>query len=153
MAGVTLRRDGYMKHGMSHARQYRIWDAMRQRCSNSKTKYYYNYGGRGITVCERWMKFENFWEDMGIGYRDGLSIDRIDNNGNYCKENCKWSTKEEQDSNRRVKKDASLVTYKGVTKHLAEWSRILGIKRTTLGMRLTKYGWSVERSFSTPIGG
>lgn len=87
---------------------------MRQRCNNPKSKFYFNYGGRGITVCDRWNEsYENFHEDMFDKYEDGLEIDRIDNNGNYCKENCRFVTRQINTSNRR--KRGSLL--KGVQSH------------------------------------
>lgn len=91
-------------HGMSDTKVYNVWLSMRRRCSDPNTNNYHNYGGRGISVCERWQKFENFYEDMGDA-PPGKQIDRIDNNGNYEPENCKWSTPSENMQNtRRTKK-------------------------------------------------
>jgi hypothetical protein len=87
------------KHGMAHTRIYEIWSSMKKRCENKKNKNYNRYGGRGIKVCERWREFENFFEDMKEGYEEHLTIDRIDNNGDYEPSNCKWSTQQEQTSN------------------------------------------------------
>lgn len=88
-------------HGMKGERPYQIWDCMKQRCLNPKSNNYKNYGERGVSVCEKWMTFEGFWEDMQEGYSEHLSIDRIDVSGNYCKDNCKWSTYSEQGYNKR----------------------------------------------------
>lgn len=87
-------------HGLSNTNTYRIWQGMIYRCKNPNYKNYKYYGGRGITVCERWHKFENFFQDMGERPK-GLSIDRINNNGNYEPGNCRWATVKEQTSNQR----------------------------------------------------
>ena len=89
-----------LKHGMSRTKLHKSWQGMKQRCFNSNRKGYENYGGRGITVCNSWLKFENFYRDMGKRPK-GLSLDRIDNDKGYCKENCKWSTRKQQNNNTR----------------------------------------------------
>jgi hypothetical protein len=86
--------------GGKDTRVYRVWAAMIYRCTNPRDKHWKDYGGRGITVCDRWRKFENFYADMG-GPPPGLSIDRLNNDGNYCKENCAWRTAAEQAKNKR----------------------------------------------------
>lgn len=98
---MSIRRTshGHTKGGPS--RTYRTWQAMVNRCYRAKDKCFHLYGGRGVKVCERWLIFANFLEDMGER-PNGLTIDRKDNNGNYSKENCKWSTASQQNSNRRA---------------------------------------------------
>ena len=112
-------------HGDTNTRLYIIWCSMRERCTNEKQKSYPSYGGRGITVCEEWNDYLNFkkWA-MENGYKDNLTIDRIDVNGNYCPENCRWATTIEQANNKR---NNLRITYRGVTHTGAEWGRITGI--------------------------
>lgn len=123
-------------------RLYVIWINMKGRCFNQSRPDYKYYGGRGITVCEEWHKPENFakWANES-GYKKGLWLDRIDTNGNYCPENCKWSTPQEQANNRR---NNNVLTYCGESHTLAEWARILGVKKSLIKTRVW-YGWSPER--------
>ena len=94
-------------HGMSSTRQYDSWRGMVRRVSDIKDQYYMGYGGRGITYDPKWETFEGFWEDMSEGYSDELTLDRIDVNGNYCKENCRWASTSVQNHNQRKKKECS----------------------------------------------
>lgn len=123
----------YRFHGMFGTRFYKIWAKMKERCLNKNCAAYLSYGGRGITVCDRWHKFENFRDDMYESYlshvnefgEKNTSIDRIDNNGNYCKENCRWATRKEQNNNTRKN---VYVKYKDRVVTMAEYSRITGNK-------------------------
>lgn len=129
---------------------YGRWSGMKARCNNNKDML---YGARGISVCDRWHDFENFKEDMYESYQEHIekygkkntTLDRIDVNGNYCKENCRWATQKEQANNRRTNR---LITYKGETHNISEWADILGIQAYTLRARLFKLGWSIDRAFN-----
>lgn len=104
----------YVKHGLYKHPLYYIWHSMHFRCCNESSKDYKNYGGRGIIICERWQSIENFIEDMYPTYKEGLTINRIDINGNYCKENCEWATDSVQNHFRRKQENCSS-QYIGVT--------------------------------------
>ncbi len=134
-------------HGYKGTRIYNTWINMRTRCNNPKAKGYERYGGRGIKVCTEWGKsFIAFLCDMGERPVD-MSIERIDTNGNYCKQNCRWATSKEQLRNTRVNR---ILTYRGISKCLVEWSEESGIKSGTIGRRLRK-GWDTEKAVFTPI--
>lgn len=126
-------------HGMSKAAVYRNWATMRQRCSNPLVHNYADYGGRGITVCARWEKFELFLEDMGMP-PNGCSIERRDNERGYNKQNCYWATRTEQNHNKRNNR---LLTVGALTLPLSAWAKELGVAHATLRERLDR-GWSVE---------
>jgi len=132
------------KHGKSHDRIYRIWKMMKHRCSNKNYSQYKDYGGRGISFCNEWNKFENFYKDMGDPPSKDFFLDRIDNNGNYYKSNCKWSTRIEQQNNTRRTRFLILNNEK---KSIPEWSRFLGLKQGTIHRRLER-DWSEEESLS-----
>lgn len=131
------------KHGQSRTRLYGVWRSMLDRCENERLPNYRIYGGRGIKVCERWHTFEAFFEDMSDGYAKGLSIDRIDTNGDYCKENCRWATVAEQAQNRR-----NSILVNGVC--LAKYCRDNGISEGAVRARL-RNGWPLDKAVSVPI--
>jgi hypothetical protein len=122
---------------------YRTWFNMKTRCRNTRTADFGRYGGRGIVFCDKWDRFAGFYEDMGASYQPGLTLERIDNNRGYSKDNCRWATRTEQANNRR---SSHFITFNGETKTLAQWARSLGIKRSTLGARLTTYHWPIEKA-------
>jgi len=120
------------KHGKCKMRSYKTWKQIRERCFNRNNTGYKHYGARGITVCKRWKKFENFFEDMGER-PEGLSIERINNNRSYCKSNCKWATFYEQANNKR---NNVRLKFNGKILSLTQVARITGIKAWTLRRRL-----------------
>jgi hypothetical protein len=135
-------------HGLSNTREYITWCHLRARCENPKTPAFKRYGGRGITVCERWRaSFLNFLADMGNRPSDGHSIDRIDVNGPYSPENCRWATSTTQCNNRR---DSVFYEWNGKRQTLAQWSKELGMVPGTLRSRLDA-GWSIHRAFTDPL--
>lgn len=130
------------KHGLAGTCLHNIWSGLFTRCENPNSSEYHNYGARGIKVCDEWQKpdgFTNFYNwAMSNGYRDDLSIDRIDNNGNYEPSNCRWATRKEQSNNTRRN---VWITYNGMTMNLTQWEVYLGLKRGTLADRRHR-GWS-----------
>ena len=135
-------------HRMIDTREYSTWSSMKSRCNNKKHTEYHNYGGRGIKICKRWNKFENFFEDMGNRPKN-RSIDRKNNEGDYYKENCRWSTRVEQANNRRTNR---FLIYEGERLNFVQWQEKLKLKTGTIGDRINA-GWSTERTIETPVGG
>ena len=140
---------GKYVHGKCRTRLYRIWGGMKTRCSNTRYTKYARYGGRGISVCEEWWNDFQAFYDCAIkhGYSDDLTIDRINNDGNYCPDNCRWITAAEQAANKSTN---HRVSYSGETHTIAEWARITGIARSLLKDRIVRYGWAPERALRTP---
>lgn len=136
-------------HNETKTRLYHIWHTMKQRCHYKKHINFSDYGGRGISVCKDWQCFEPFryWA-LSNGYTDSLTIDRINVDGNYEPENCRWISMKEQQNNRRSNR---LVTYKGETKTVQEWAEALGIKSTTLLYRLNQEDWGIEKAFTQKV--
>lgn len=131
-------------HGMSKTKTYYSWHAMKKRCLLSTDKDYKRYGGRGIKICEEWLNFENFFKDMGIMPK-GLTLDRINNENGYFKENCQWATPKKQANNRRSN---ILIEYKGIKNTLVQWSEYLDMPYGLLHDRICRRKWSVERAFT-----
>lgn len=142
-----------VKHGLSKTRLHRIWHSMYCRCYYPSTNQYKNYGGKGIKVCEEWKHIEGFinfynWA-INNGYEENLTLDRIDNNKDYCPSNCRWKTPKEQ-SNHRT--NNVYYTFDGETKTSKQWCEIYNISQTTLLDRL-KRGWSLEQALTISTKG
>ena len=130
----------FIKHGMKNTRMYAIWRTMKQRCQDADNS---DYGGRGIKVCDEWRDSFEAFRDWALanGYRDDLTIERNDTDGDYCPENCRWATMVEQQNNKRNNRR---LTYNGETRTVPEWARITGIPVTIIYNRMN-YGWPTER--------
>jgi hypothetical protein len=139
-------------HNKCNTRIYRIYAGILQRCNNSKSDRYKNYGGRGIKVCDEWSGkdgFINFYNwSMANGYSDELSIDRIDNDGNYEPSNCRWADAKTQSNNKRWNRN---ITIDGVTHNITQWSEISGVSRRTIMSRIDKMGWDAKEAIFTPV--
>lgn len=140
--GCRMKR----KYGQENHPLYYRFKTMRNRCYSPKVVGYSRYGGRGIRVCERWDTFSGFLADMGESWRPGLFLDRIDNDGDYCPENCRWVTRKENNNNTRANR---VVSFRGKRMTLSQWSDHLGINYRMLRVRLWR-GWSIEDALSTP---
>jgi hypothetical protein len=136
------------KHGKRNTPEYEAWQHMKSRCFNPKSRAYKDYGGRGISVCEKWLVFENFYQDMGKKPHPKLSLERVENDLGYFPGNCKWATASEQISNRRPR--TSLV-YKGHSKTIKQWAEYCGISKGTMRHRLTVLRWPPEKAIETPL--
>lgn len=132
-------------HGLSGTDHYRRWQGMLNRCGNENSASYKNYGGRGITVCERWLTYTNFISDMGYPPTSLHSLERINNNADYQPSNCKWATRSEQSKNKRSNR---IISFNGITKTLKEWALEIGIDQSSLRERLEK--WSIKDALSKP---
>ena len=135
------RIESITKHNMTNSPLFNVWRNMKERCENKSYKSYENYGGRGVKVCNEWKEFSVFYEwAMDNGYERGLSIDRIDNDGGYNPANCRWVKMRTQSRNRRTN---VVLEYDGEKHCLADWAKILGINRNTIGWRY-RNGWTVK---------
>ncbi len=151
---INGHRWAWTKHGGSRKvtgqikPEYKVWTGMKDRCYNPKEKCYSRYGGRGITICQRWQDFANFLADMGPRPSPSHRIERIDNDGNYEPSNCRWATHKEQ---MRNMSSNHLLTFAGETKNLAEWAETKRMSLRALYSRINKYHWSAERALTTPV--
>jgi hypothetical protein len=137
-------------NAMTARPEYVIWLNMRARCRNPKSLYYHRYGGRGIKVCDHWLRsFASFLEDVGPRPSKKHSLDRVDNDGDYAPGNCRWATRYEQARNRV---DNHRLTFNGETKLLCVWAEELGISEATLRSRLGRLGWTLERAMTERPG-
>lgn len=146
-----MKREQMLKHGGAaratpQSREYGIWENMRSRCRNVNAPNYHRYGGRGIDICQRWDDFAIFLADMGK-CPSGHSLDRINNEGGYRPDNCRWATPRQQMGNKRTNR---IWTHDGLTMCATEWARRLGIKPATVSARLFD-GWTIERALTTPV--
>lgn len=136
-----LRFINNITHGKHDTPEYKIWSSMRQRCKNPQSQVWHNYGARGISVAEEWDSFAKFISDMGPRPSEDHSLDRIDNNGDYCKENCRWATINQQVKNTRKSK---LYNLNGKMFNVREVAEILGINVNTLSMRIKRHKEPIE---------
>jgi hypothetical protein len=152
--GCVRPPKGYnKKHGCSYTRLYKVWSQMKDRCLNPKSKRYEEYGGRGITIHPEWMEYVNFSKWAYENGYDGnakfmkCTLDRIDCDGNYEPDNCRWVDMKRQGNNRRNNRK---ITYNGETHTLSEWSDLLGIKLSTLYARIRR-GWTINEAFNRSV--
>lgn len=148
----------HVKHRKSNTRLYSIWNGMKSRCYRTDNRNFRNYGGRGISVCEEWRdNFEVFEEwALSNGYADHLTIDRINNDGNYEPSNCRWATRSEQDANKRVRalrayKDLYVWEINGVKKSIIEWCAEYGLSRSMVTYRVNVKGMTPYEALTAPL--
>jgi hypothetical protein len=137
---------------MARTKIYKVWKSMKSRCDDPKQHGYHNYGGRGIKYDPAWADFENFYRDMGDLPKGGkkgkkITIDRLDNDGPYCKANCEWKTLKENLNNRRTN---ATVTALGMTLTYAQWAERLGVSWSCIRNRIERCGWSADDAVSQP---
>lgn len=132
-----LHKQSISTHGLCSTRLYKTWESMKARCNSPRTTKYSYYGGRGITVCDKWSNNFMVFHDWALnnGYTDKLTIDRKDSNGNYEPANCKWSSRTEQQRNKR---NSVYIEINGITKHLLEWAKEYNLKKQTIVTRYYK---------------
>jgi len=145
---VDTQKAEHTTHGGSKTRLFRCWNNAKTRCYRPYSKDYKEYGARGIRMCDEWLHDFGAFQSWALenGYSDSLTLDRINPDGNYCPENCRWATIKQQANNRR----ACFLTYNGETHTRKEWAEITGISRNNIADRLHK-GWSIERTLTEPV--
>jgi len=134
-------------HGQYHTPEYKVWASMKQRCLDTRHKQYPEYGQRGIDICPTWYAFEDFIADMGKRPSDAHTLERMDNNRGYHPDNCQWKTRKHQANNTRQN---TLLTLNGITQTLAQWADAIGVKHSTMCMRLYSLKWPIEKALTTP---
>lgn len=139
---------GSKKHGQYLTSTYNVWKCMRKRCNNQNDPFYHRYGERGIEVCARWDNYENFYSDMGA-QPEGKKLDRIDNDGDYRPENCRWVTQQKQNYNMSTNHN---VIINGISKCIAEWAKIAGISTGAMRHRV-KAGWLENKLLNPSTAG
>lgn len=137
---------GLLRKGAKHP-IHCVYASMLDRCHNPNAGKFSSYGGRGIKVCKRWLRFKNFISDMGPKPTQSHQLERINNNGNYSPKNCRWATRKQQARNRR---DNRILELNGKKATLAEWCEITGMGQKTITNRIDKTGWTVRRALITP---
>lgn len=138
-------------HGLTKHPIHKSWTDMKQRCYNPSSTIYEYYGGRGIKICDEWEDFKTFYDwSISNGWSEGLSIDRIDVNGNYEPSNCRWVSMKVQCNNKRSNR---LLTFDGKTLNISQWAEQTGIERATITARLDKLRWCVEKALTEPVRG
>lgn len=143
------RKKSTATHGLSKTRIYSIWASMLQRCKPTGKSSHKHYGGRGISVCKRWRKFEAFYSDMGDPPTNKHTLDRLDVNGNYEPENVRWATPAEQASNKRTSR---IITWRGVSRTVTEWSKVTGIPTGVYFKRIRNGRYKTEELLFAPVG-
>jgi hypothetical protein len=136
-----------LSHGMTRTPIYAIYRSMMQRCYDQNSTAYNRYGARGINVCEKWQTFEGFYEDMG-DKPEGMSLERKDNDGDYCPENVVWAGWKAQANNRRSNR---ILEHRGKSQTLTQWADEINMKPQTLHARIFRYGWPVEKALETTV--
>lgn len=139
-----ILKDSLITHGMARTAEYKTWIHIKSRCLNPHNTRFHDYGGRGIKICDRWLSFDSFYEDMGNIPSHKHSIERVDNDGDYKPENCRWATNEEQANNRRTSR---LIEFNGRTLSISQWAIHIGVHRATIQSRIDR-GWSIENILS-----